>query len=167
MPKEPDLDHPPESATRGYRLIGALKLATALLLAAAGLGIFRLLHTDLGTALEHYASRLRLDPENRLVQETIGRVSGLDEAHLKAIGAGTFFYAVLETIEGVGLLLRRHWAASLTVIATALLLPPELYEIYRKVSVMRVSVLIANLVILGYLIFKLGQERRERAGGAG
>jgi uncharacterized membrane protein (DUF2068 family) len=147
--------------TLGFRIIGALKLATALLLGAAGFGIFRLLDKDLGNILEHFASRLHLDPENRIVQEVVWRVSGIDRTHLKAIGAGTFFYALLELVEGMGLLLRRHWAEYLTVVATALLLPPEVYEIVRKVNVVRIAVLLANLAILVYLIVKLWQRRMQ------
>jgi uncharacterized membrane protein (DUF2068 family) len=145
----------------GFRLIGALKLATALLLGAAGFGIFRLLNTDLGEALEHFASRLHLDPENRFVHEAIYRTAGIDRAHLKAIGAGTFFYAALEGLEGVGLLLRRRWAEYLTVVATGLLLPLEVYEIARKPSPLRIAVFVANLGILVYLIVRLVQERRS------
>lgn len=147
--------------TLGFRIIGALKLATALLLGAAGFGIFRLLDKDLGDVLEHFASRLHLDPENRIVQEVVSRVSGIDRAQLKALGAGTFFYAMLELVEGVGLLLRRHWAEYLTVIATALLLPPEVYEIVRKVNALRIVVLLANLAILVYLIVKLWERRMQ------
>ena len=40
----------------GFRVIGASKLATALVLGAAGFGIFRLMNRDLGEALEHFAS---------------------------------------------------------------------------------------------------------------
>ena len=150
--------------TLGFRLIGALKLATAALLAAAGFGIFRLLNKDLGGVLEQAALRLHLDPENRLVQEAVSRVSGIDRAHLKAIGAGTFFYAVLHTVEGVGLLLRRHWAEYLTIVATGLLLPVEVYEIARKTSALRVTVLLGNLAILVYLVVKVRQRRRARHG---
>ena len=90
----------------GYLLIGGLKLGTALLLAIAGLGLFQLLNKDVGRTLEHYASRLHLDPENRLVHEAVYRVAGIDRTQLTAIGVGTFFYAALEALEGVGLLLR-------------------------------------------------------------
>ncbi len=145
----------------GYRVIGALKLVTALLLGAAGFGIFRLLHRDLGVALEQFVTRLHLDPENRFIQEAIYRTAGIDRAHLKAIGAGTFFYAILEGLEGVGLLLRRRWAEYLTVVATGLLLPLEVYEIARKPNPLRIAVLVANLAILMYLIIRLVQERRS------
>jgi len=119
---------------------------------------------DVGEALEHYASRLHLDPENQLVQEVVYRASGIDRAHLKALGAGTFFYSALEGLEGVGLILRRRWAEYLTVLATGLLLPLEIYEIAQKVSAVRVAILLANLAILAYLIWRLREDHRGQAG---
>jgi uncharacterized membrane protein (DUF2068 family) len=152
------------SGSLGYRIIGAFKLASALMLGAAGFGIFRLMNKDLGDLLEHFVTRLHLDPENRVVHAVMGRLSGIDRDHLKVIGAGTLFYALLELVEGVGLILRRRWASYLTVIATGLLLIPEGYELAHKVNVVRVAVLLANLAILVYLIVKLRQE--HRAGSA-
>ena len=116
----------------------------------------------MGEALEHFASRLHLDPENRFVHEAIHRTAGIDRTHLKVIGAGTFFHAVLEGLEGVGLLLGRRWAEYLTVVATGLLLPLEVYEIARKPNPFRVAVLLTNLAILLLLIVRLVQERRTR-----
>ncbi len=147
----------------GFRVIGALKLASAFLLATAGFGIFRLLDKDLGEVLEHFVLRLHLDPENRLVHEAIFQVSGIDRAHLKAIGAGTFFYALLEGVEGVGLILKRHWAEYLTIIATGLLLPLEVIELARKINAVRVAVLLANIAILVYLIVRLRRDQRTGA----
>jgi uncharacterized membrane protein (DUF2068 family) len=147
----------------GFRLIGTMKLASALLLAAAGFGIFRLLNRDLGDVLEHFASRLHLDPENRLIQELVYRASGIDREHLTLLGAGTFFYAVLEGAEGIGLLLRRRWAEYLTVVATGLLMPLEVYEIAQKPNGLRVAVLVVNVAVLVYLIAKLVQTHRSRA----
>ncbi len=142
-----------------------MKLASALLLGATGFGIFRLLDKDLGEALEQFASRLHLDPENRLVHETIYRVAGIYRTHLKALGVGTFFYAALEGLEGVGLLLCRRWAEYLTVVATGLLVPLEVYEIARKPHAVRIAVLLVNLGILAYLIWRLWTDRRNRPVG--
>lgn len=146
----------------GFRLIGGLKLVGALLLGAAGCGIFRLLNKDLGEALEGFVTRLHLDPENRLIHEAVSRAAGVERAHLKAMGAGTFFYTVLESLDGVGLLLQKRWAEYLTVVATGLLLPLEVYEIADKPSALRIVVLLGNLAILVYLIVKLVQGRKSR-----
>ena len=81
---EPRWNERRERAGWDFGLIGMLKLLTALLLAAAGFGIFRLLDRNLGEVLEHFASRLHLDPENRLVHEAIYRAAGIDHTHLKS-----------------------------------------------------------------------------------
>ncbi|HEV3166422.1 MAG TPA: DUF2127 domain-containing protein [Isosphaeraceae bacterium] len=157
------MNHAKQSGPLGFRVIGALKLATALLLAAAGFGIFRLMNKDLGEAMERFVTRLHLDPDSRLVHTTFSRLASIDPARLKAIGAGTFFYAVLELVEGTGLLLRKAWAEYLTVIATASLLPLEIYELARKMSLVRVTVLVVNVAILIYLIVKLIQQHRAQS----
>jgi uncharacterized membrane protein (DUF2068 family) len=143
----------------GFRLIGAYKVATGLLLLAAGFGMFRLMNKDVGEVLERFLVRLRLDPDNRVAQFVIARLGQLDNKHLKAIAAGTFASALLRLVEGVGLFLRQRWAAYLTVIATSSLVPLELYELARKVTAVRVTVLIVNLAIVVYLAAKLRQER--------
>src|SRR5450631_2410991 len=93
------------SGSLGYRIIGAFKLASALMLGSAGFGIFRLINKDLGDLLEHFFIRHHPDPENQVVHSVMGRLSGIDRDHLKAIGAGTLFYALLESVEGVSLTL--------------------------------------------------------------
>ena len=50
----------------GLQVIGAMKLASALLLGVAGFGIFRLMNEDWGEALEHLVVRLHLDPDDRI-----------------------------------------------------------------------------------------------------
>ena len=136
-------------------MIGISKLATALTLQAAGFGILRLLDQDLGQSVENFASRLHLDPDSRLVHAVIIQVSGIDRHQLEALGVGTVLYGLLEAFEGIGLVLRRRWAEYLTVLATVLLLPLELYELAHKLDWLRVAVLLANLAILAYLIVRL------------
>ena len=72
--------------------------------------------------------------------------------------------AAVFIVEGVGLLLRRHWAEYLAVIATASFLPLEIYELVERVEVSRALVVVANLAIVVYLVVRLGAERRYRTG---
>jgi uncharacterized membrane protein (DUF2068 family) len=83
---------------------------------------------------------------------------------VRAIELGSFAYAGVFLVEGVGLLLRRRWAEYLTVIATASLLPLELYELVERVRATRALIVAANLAIVLYLIARLRGERREGRG---
>jgi len=121
------------------------------------------MRSDVAETLEDVAQSWRLDPNSRYIDSVISWASSIDRKHLKAIGFGTFFYALLHAVEGVGLVLERRWAGYLTVIATGSLIPFEIWEVYKKVSPIRLSVLSINVAILIYLIWKLIQEHRAYA----
>jgi len=156
------------SGSLGMQLIGGFKVACALLFLAVGVGLFRLLRRDVAEGLEHGISLLRLDPQNETLHAAIGWVSNIDHRKLKAIGFGSFFYAALYLVEGIGLLARRRWAGYLTVVATGSLILIEGYEIYVKPTPIRVAVLVVNVAIVAYLVWNLRREGRDRgAAGAG
>ena len=151
-----------QRSTMGIRIIGGMKLASALLLAAAGIGVFRMIDRDLGASVEDLITRFHLDPDNRVLHTAIDSIAGLDDRHLKLIGLGTFFYAFLHLIEGTGLILRKRWAEYFTVIVTGSILPLEFYELARKVTAVRAVVLLVNLAIVAYLVAQLVRDHRDR-----
>ena len=68
--------------------------------------------------------------------------------------AGVFaLYALVEGVEAVGLWWQKRWAEYLTLIATALFIPLEVYEIVHKGSPLKVIALIVNVAIVVYLLF--------------
>src|SRR5215475_7985664 len=121
-------------------LIGAFKLIKAALLIAAGIGILKLLHKDVGEVVEHWINILRIDPDNRLVHSFLVKVFSVDDRRLKAIGVGTFCYAGLFLTEGSGLLLRKRWAEYFTIVVTGSFLPLEVYELVKHASVAKTVV---------------------------
>ena len=136
----------------GVQIIGVLKLITAALGMAVGFGLFRLFKSDVAASLEHIIRHLHLDPENRLIHGAISWISGLQPRQLHLIEVGTFFYASLHTVEGIGLLTGKRWGAFLTILATSSLIPLECYEIYERPRPLRIAVLVINVGIAIYLI---------------
>jgi uncharacterized membrane protein (DUF2068 family) len=146
----------------GFKVIGIYKLTSGALALVLGLGILRLFGHDPGPRIDRALSHLGLDPQNHVIHAVISWLTGIDRSHLRAIEAGTFFYALLHAIEGVGLLLQRNWAGYLVVIASGLLIPFEIYQIIAKLSLLRISLLIVNTGIVIYLIAALRRERATR-----
>jgi uncharacterized membrane protein (DUF2068 family) len=106
---------------------------------------------------------LPLHPGARWIDEPLAALLAVNPRTLRAIGLATFVYAAIFTTEGVGLLLGRHWAEYLAVVATASFLPIEAYEAIHRPGASRVLVLVVNLAIVIYLIVRLRAEARRRA----
>jgi uncharacterized membrane protein (DUF2068 family) len=144
-----------KSHDRLLRVIAAFKFLKAATLIALSVGAFRVLHKDLGSVLEHWAEALRLDPGNRFVDAALEKAGHLRPEQIKKLGLGSLLYAALFLAEGTGLWLEKRWGEWLTVIITSSLVPVEGYEIYRHPSAVKVAVLVVNLGIVGYLIYRI------------
>jgi uncharacterized membrane protein (DUF2068 family) len=140
------------------------KLAKAIMLIAVGVGAVDLLHKDVAQTVSHWVNVLRVDPDNRFIHRIAARIFNVTPGQLKAVSAGTFFYAALLLTEGIGLLLRKHWAEYFTVITTAALIPLEVYELIRHLTVAKVAVLIINIAIVWYLVLRLRKPHAKPKG---
>jgi uncharacterized membrane protein (DUF2068 family) len=138
-----------------------MKLFTGTLMTAADIGLFRALHSDLGQLMEHYAARLHLDPDHRVVRFVLEKVGAISDKNLKLLVVAGFVYAIIHFIEGFGLIFLQRWAEYFTVAITSSLIPLELYEIYEKQSPLRICVFLVNLAIVIYLIFKIRQQHKH------
>ena len=147
------------SHDRLIRLIAVFKFVKAGLLVALGVGAFNLLHKDIAGVVEHWIEALRLDPGNRFLDTALAKASHVSPEQVKKIGLGSFLYAGLFLTEGTGLWLRKRWGEWLTVIITSSLIPVEIYEIHRHLSLLKLGVLAVNVVIVGYLIFRIQSQQ--------
>ncbi len=141
------------------RLIAVFKFLKAALLIALGIGLFKLLHKDVGGVLEHWCEALRLDPGNRFLDRALAKATKATPDQIKKLGLGSFLYAGLFLAEGTGLWLRKRWGEWLTVIITSSLVPIEVYEIYRHASYSKAGVLALNIAIVVYLIWHMRRTK--------
>lgn len=82
----------------------------------------------------------------------LGKAFKYSPARLIQLGLLVLAYAALEATEMVGLWMSKRWAEYLTLIATTVLVPIELYELSLSVSVFKVVTLVINLAIVVYLL---------------
>ena len=151
---------------RWLMLIAAFKLAQAMLFIAIGVGALRLLHKDFADLLARLAHHLHFSPESRFVDFVLDRASIVNDRLLRRFSIGLFAYATLGLTEGIGLYLEKTWAEYMTVIITASFLPWEILEIFRRLTPVRSTLLVVNLLVFFYLL-KVIVERGKRERGAG
>lgn len=160
------LTHPLSQRLGVLRLIAVFKVCKALLVICTGLGLLSFYEPRFATALYHLVGRMPYDFEQRIVREVIAILSGMSPQRIQIVAVATFLYSTLFIVEAVGLWLGRHWAEMLTVVATSLLVPPEVYEVVKRYAPGKLLLLVANLLIVAYLVWRLRCEaaaRRARA----
>ena len=151
------------SHTGLIRLIAVFKLLKAAALIAAGVGILRLIHGDIASKLDHWVVRLGFDPGSRFINLAIQKATHLSPHRIKEMGLVSIVYAGLFLTEGIGLWLLKRWAEWFTVVITGSLVPVEVYEIFRQPSLVKILVLVVNLAVLAYLLFRIYKEPRHPA----
>ena len=153
---------PQRPARTGILLIGLFKLLKGFLLVAVGIGALKLLHKDVAAVAEHWVRVLRADPDNRFIHRALTKIFAVSPRQLRELSIGTFFYASLLLTEGVGLLMRKHWAEYFTVITTGVLIPLEVYELIHRFTAVKVVVTLVNVAIVWYLVEGLRAGRKDR-----
>jgi len=146
-------------------LIAAYKLVQAVLVALIGLGARHLLHKDVGDELQTLVDHLHFNSEWRLISFFLDKAELVHDPLLRRIGVVAFCYAAISAVEGIGLYLEKVWAEYLVLVITASFLPWELFEIFRRLTLIRVSLLAANLLVFFYLLQLAADRERTRHKG--
>ena len=149
----------------GLRLIGLFKIGKALLLLATTYGLYRLLNPQLVEHLHDWLNTLTDTFERRLLERALDWFDSLGSTRISGIVVVTGLYTAILLTEGIGLWLRKTWAEWLTVIATASLIPFELWQLFfgnhhKPLAVLGATVL--NIIIVSYLAYQLRRGHRAR-----
>lgn len=148
----------PQRHSNTLLLIALFKLFKGIALLAVGIGALRLVHKDIARTTARWVALLRVDPQNHYVHALLVRAFNINPHQLKALSAGTFIYAALLLTEGTGLLLRKRWAEYFTIITTGGLIPLEVYELAKHVTIAKTAVLLVNVAIVVYLVLRVRRK---------
>jgi uncharacterized membrane protein (DUF2068 family) len=154
----------PQRSRRIIRLIAAERFLRGLVLLAAGAYLLTHQHSDFGRIADHAARAVELDPRRPFIHHLIEKLHHLHASTLVITGIAALGYGALELVEGTGLWLDQLWAEYLTVIATSLLIPLEVFELIRNPSMLKAAGIVVNIAIVAYLGYALRRRlRAERA----
>ena len=140
-----------KSSSTALVAIGVYKLLEAVALLFVAIGLHRYLHRDISESLLHWVRVLRMDPDNHYIHLFLTKALSISPKQIRELSLGSLIYSGLRLIEGIGLVMRKRWAEYLVVIITAVFIPLEMYELYRRFTPIRGGVLLANIAIVWYL----------------
>lgn len=133
------------------KIIIVEKLLLGVLFAALSFSLLTLLNKDMMVFTDQVIVFLNLDIEKNYVQDILEWLMKIKGGTIVGISAGMFVLSSLNLMEAYGLHMRRRWAEWLTVIATSLFIPLELYEVIQQQTMVRIGALVINVAIVYYL----------------
>jgi uncharacterized membrane protein (DUF2068 family) len=142
------------------RLIAVLKLVKAFALLLSLATLFNLIRQDdPAHTIVSWALTLHVDPQNHYLRSLLAALLNLNPRHFALLTMGTVLYALLFSVEGIGLWYAKLWAEYLTIVATAGFIPIEVYEMLKELSATKTVVLALNVAIVAYLIIQVRGRR--------
>lgn len=146
----------------GVRSIAVFEALKGLVVLLAGFGLLSLVHTDLQAAAEELVRHSHLDPARHYPRVFIEAASRTSPARLRLLAGLAFAYSAVRFVEAWGLWHLKAWAEWFAIISGSLYIPIEVYELIKHATLLRAVVLIANLVVVLYLIYVRYSSRRMK-----
>jgi uncharacterized membrane protein (DUF2068 family) len=154
------LERPQDTGTGRDRLlpwIAAERGFRAVVLLGVGIALVSNPHANWASDIAHLAKHLGLDPTDNWIQRIIDDVKRIHADQDLVFGLAAIGYAILEGAEAYGLFTRRRWGEWLTVVATSLLFIPEVWELTKSATPLKVGAVLVNIAVVLYLLWRLRQ----------
>src|SRR6266699_2177397 len=164
--EKPTDQPPPAQRNRVLEAIALFKFSKALLLFTVWLGAREILRQDVADQARQWVGAISFASEPRFIRSLLAAASGISDTRLRQLAIIAFAYAVLYSIEGVGLWLERRWAEYLVVVATGSSVPWEIYELARGISGPKLVAFTLNVTVVAYLVLirrRNGKNHRAAA----
>jgi uncharacterized membrane protein (DUF2068 family) len=138
--------------------IAAERAFRAVVLLAVGLVLVTHPHADWASEISRLAGHLGLDPKTDWFKRLIDKISKIKADQDVVFGLAALAYGALEGAEAYGLWKRRRWGEWLTVLATSLLFIPEIWELTKSATLLKLGALFVNIVVVAYLLWRLRRD---------
>jgi uncharacterized membrane protein (DUF2068 family) len=154
--------HSQHTNARGLYVVALFEGVKGLLVLLAGFGLLSFIHKDLHRTAVRIIELAHLNPASHYPLIFLDLTKRITDARLWCLALGAAMYSVIRFIEAAGLWLRREWAQWFAILTGALYIPVELYEVTLSVTWPRITLLIINSGIVGYLVLVILQNEREK-----
>jgi len=144
------------------RAVAGFEFFKGIFVVLMGACALALIHKDTWVIAETLLSLLHVSTDRRWAQMFLDFADSLTDARLWAAAEVAFAYAALRFTEAYGLWKGRTWAEWVALVSGALLLPVEVRQLFRGVTVVRCALLGINVIVVLYMLYVILANRRER-----
>ncbi|MGO9085487.1 MAG: DUF2127 domain-containing protein [Terriglobales bacterium] len=147
---------------RALRAVASFEFVKGVFVILMGICALALVHKDVWLMAESLLALLHVNTERHSAQVFLDFADSITDARLWAAVRIAFAYAALRFAEAYGLWHERTWAEWVAFVSGTLLLPFEIRELLRGVTVLRCALFIGNLAVVSYMLYVILANRRER-----
>lgn len=146
---------------RGLHIVALLEGAKGAIVLLTGFGILALIHEGAHHAVEKLVRHLHINPARHYPSIFIDLAKHVTDLQLWVLAFSALCYAVVRFVEAYGLWRRMAWAEWFGLLTGGMYIPLELFEVARRATWPKITVLVVNLGVVGYLAYVLLQSRRK------
>lgn len=165
LPGKP-IDRHHRNQRRVLRAVASVEFFKGVFVVVMGLCALYLLHKDTWLIAESLLAKFHISTDGRYAEMFLDFADSITDARLWAAAEVAFAYAALRFTEAYGLWKERTWAEWVAFVSGTLLLPFEVRELFRGVTLFRSALLIGNIAIVLYMLYVILESRRERKNAA-
>jgi len=151
---------------RVLRTVAFVEFLKGIFVLFMGLSALMLVHRDVWLIAESLLALLHINSDRHFALVFLDFADNVTDARLWAAAQIAFAYSALRFTEAYGLWNERAWAEWVAFISGTLLLPLEIRELLRGVTLLRSGLFLGNLAIVFYMLYLLRAAHRERRNSA-
>ncbi len=144
---------------RLLRLVASFEFTKGVFVLLIGLGAILLVHKDAWVIAESLLALLHISTDRHSAQLFLDFADDITDAKLWLAVRLAFAYSALRFAEAYGLWKQRRWAEWFAFGSGTLLIPLEVRELMRGITILRSVVFVGNLVIVFYMLYLLRTGR--------
>lgn len=153
---------PPRRQRRMLQAVAGIEFFKGVFVVLMGICALLLVHKDAWLIAESLLALLHINTDRRSAQMFLDFADNVTDAKLWAAARIAFAYSALRFTEAYGLWRCRTWAEWVALVSGTLLLPLEVRELFRGVTLLRCGLLVGNIAVVLYMLYIILANRRER-----
>jgi uncharacterized membrane protein (DUF2068 family) len=144
------------------RAVASFEFFKGIFVVVMGICALALVHKDVWLYAESLLALLHISTDHRSAQLFLDFADSVTDARLWAAARIAFAYAALRFTESYGLWKGLTWAEWVALVSGTLLLPFEVRELMRGITLIRSAFFLGNVAVVLYMAYVIRTNRRER-----
>jgi uncharacterized membrane protein (DUF2068 family) len=145
----------------GLHVVAVFEASKGGLVLLAGCGLLAFIHRDLHEAAVQLVKALHFNPARHYPSVFIDAADRVTDQQLWVMAFSALMYSLVRFAEAYGLWKQQQWAEWFGLLSGAMYIPVELFEVTRHPGWAKMTVLLVNVVVVGYLADVLARARRR------